>query len=79
MHLSYLLQVFVEPEEVASKANAFKDLGYDIQEVDTVWIPLPESLIECDVDSQQAKTLRRIIDELGDEDVTGVHSNVLVA
>ena len=71
--------MFVEPEEVALKANAFKDLGYDIQEVDTIWIPLPESLIECEVDGQQARTLQRVIDELGDEDVTGVHSNVVVA
>jgi transcriptional/translational regulatory protein YebC/TACO1 len=64
---------------VAAKANAFKDLGYDILEIDTIWVPLPESLLQCDVDSQQAKTLQRIIDELGEEGVTGVHSNIEIA
>ena len=54
-------------------------LGYDIQEVDTIWVPLPDAAMQCDVNSQQTKTLQRVIDELGDEDVTGVHSNVLIS
>ena len=70
--------MFVGPDDVASKAKAFKDLGYDIQEIDTIWVPLPDALLKCDVDSQQAKTLQKVIDELGDEDVTGVHSNVQI-
>lgn len=70
--------MFVGPDDVASKAKAFKDLGYDIQEIDTIWVPLPDALLQCDVDSQQAKTLQKVIDELGDEDVTGVHSNVQI-
>ena len=73
------LQVFVGPDDVFSTMKAFKQLGYDIQGAETVWVPLPESQKQLDGSSERAKTLLRVKDELeAEETVTGVYSNATV-
>jgi transcriptional/translational regulatory protein YebC/TACO1 len=53
----------------------FKELGYDIQEVETIWSALSESQLQFESSGQQAITLNKIVDDLGTEEVTGVYSN----
>jgi transcriptional/translational regulatory protein YebC/TACO1 len=64
---------------VSAKAREFKELGYEIHEVETIWSPLPESQLQFEVNSQQANTLQKVIDDLGTEEVAGVYSNATFA
>jgi transcriptional/translational regulatory protein YebC/TACO1 len=70
--LAYWYQVLVNPDEVSSKAKAFKENGYEVQDAETIWVPLQE----VEVDSKQVERLYKVMDELeADDDVTGVYCN----
>jgi transcriptional/translational regulatory protein YebC/TACO1 len=69
----------VGPEELSAKAREFKELGYEIHEMETIWSPLSESQLQFEANSQQANSLQKVIDDLGTDEVTGVYSNATVA
>jgi transcriptional/translational regulatory protein YebC/TACO1 len=70
----------VDPEDLSSKARAFRDLGYDILEADTAWMPHPEAELRIEPDTLQAKKVSKVIEELDEEDdVTGIYSNTVLA
>jgi transcriptional/translational regulatory protein YebC/TACO1 len=66
----------VEPEDVSNIAIKFKNLNYDIEEAETVWLALPDAQQQIDGSSEQAKKIHKILDDLeAVEDVTAVYSN----
>jgi transcriptional/translational regulatory protein YebC/TACO1 len=68
----------VAPDDLSSKARTFRDLGYEIQEAETIWLPLPESELHMEISSKEAKKLAKVIEELEEEeDITGVYSNMV--
>ena len=70
--------MYVEPEDLSNEAKSFKNLGYDVQVAETVWMPLPEGQQQLEASSEQAQKISTVIDALEAEDeVTGVFSNVI--
>jgi hypothetical protein len=51
-------------------------MGYDIQEVHTEWLALPEAQIQCEKDSDYANALGKLASQLGDDEITGIYSNL---
>jgi len=66
----------MEPEDLSTKANILKDMGYEILEAEIAWVPLPESALRVDRESTEGKHFSKTLSRLDVEEITGIYSNV---
>ena len=69
--------MFVDPDILTSKVQAFSDANYQVQSADTRWLPLPEARRQLDLD--KTENISKFITSLeADDDIVAVYTNAIL-